>query len=590
MPWSVDNPPRPAKNWPTPAKALCARVANGVLRGGGSDQQAIYACISAVKKRYPSAINAPKSTWRKAEEQAAIDEFFEGKTAEDLEQIFASLLPDLIEFAPWKSSTKTGLPDSAYAIVYQPKGGGAKVRALPHHTSSGSLDLPHLRNALARWNQVTGVPSAIKQAGLRHLQAHARSAGVGDQKKAASDFTAAFYDIETLEFKETADGKFVSTLQLLPEGKFTHPWYGDLDFSASVLRAFKRNFDNRVLGTDVMVDEGHDRGKALGWYKELHFGKRNVGDKEYTGLWGDVEWTDLGKDYLERKIYKYFSAEVGSWTSPSGDKTDNVLLGGGLTNRPFFKQMPAVQLGDGEVTDAFVIGVYGDEQWLFTSSTNEEESSFSAGYHEPNFEDEGEEDFDEGELAMEELLAAINAAYQREFTSTDQVLAFVAELNSRNNNERFTTTFAALGVEFADGEDPVSAVAKAFKAAKDDGVSLNSRLQVVEKQLADQEFDSLFRENLRAGKVVPAQRDKMRRLFDTDKVLFVDLMADQQPVVQMGEIGSISDGAEPGADNTFRDNTKETADEAQRYMDLTGTRAPNGGYRANRRNGSRGGQ
>jgi len=93
VPYTTANPPRPAKNWSTPAKALCARVANGVLKGGGSDQQAVYACIRAVKSRYPSTIKAPRSSWRKAEEQAAIDSFFEGKTAEDLEQIFAPLLP-----------------------------------------------------------------------------------------------------------------------------------------------------------------------------------------------------------------------------------------------------------------------------------------------------------------------------------------------------------------------------------------------------------------------------------------------------------------------------------------------------------------
>jgi len=539
-----------------------------------------------VKARHPSSIKAPKSTWRKAEE-AAIDAFFEGKSAEELEQIFQPLLPDLIEFAPWKSATKTGLPDSAYAIVYQPKGGGAKVRALPHHSSSGALDLPHLRNALARWNQVTGVPSAVKQAGLRHLKAHARSAGVGDNDKAASDFTAAFYDIDTIEFKETADGKFASTLQVLPEGKFTHPWYGELDFSATVLRAFKRNFDQRILGTDIMVDEGHNRGQALGWYKELHFGKRTVGDKEYLGLWGDIEWTDLGKSYLERKIYKYFSAEVGNWTSPDGQEFKNVLLGGGLTNRPFFKQMPEVTLSEGTASNAFVIGVFGDTQWRFSSSTNGEGDDFSTGYHVPDFEEEETEE--EEDYSMDELLAAINAAYQKDFQDQDGVLAFIAELNTaRAAGERLRTTFAALGVEFSDGEDPVSAVAKAFKEAKDRNVTLDTRLQAVEKTLSDEQFDKAFKDQLREGKVVPTQRDAMYRLFTTDRALFDDLMKEQQPVVILGEQGYSSDD-EPGsaAENRWKDNTDETKSEADRYVAMAGNSAPNS---ARRRNGKAGGQ
>jgi hypothetical protein len=579
MPYTTDSPPRPAKNWSKPARALCARVANGVLKGGGSDQQAVYACIAAVKRRYPGTIKAPKSDWRKAAE-----DFFEGKTEEELRKIFAPLLPDLIEFVPWKSATKTGLPDSAYAIVYQPKN-GPKIRALPHHTSSGSLDLPHLRNALARWNQVAGVPIALKVRGHAHLEAHARSAGVGEHDKAASDFTAEFYDIAGIEFREIADGKYASTLQVLPEGKFIHPWYGDLDFSASVLRSFKRNFDNRILGTDIMVDEGHNRGKALGWYKELHFGKRSLGDKEYVGLWGDIEWTDLGKDYLERKIYKYFSAEVGNWTSPQGDKVENVLLGGGLTNRPFFKSMPEVQLNEGEASDRFVIGLFGDEQWSFGSSTNEEDSSFSAGYHEPYFDEEEEDD-----VEMDELLAAINAAYQKDFADQDQLLAFIAELNKSNTEAaRFRTTFAALGIEFSEGEDPVSAVAKAFKTARDESVSLNTRLVAVESRLADTEFDGLFSENLRAGKVVPKQREKMRKLFNTDKALFVDLMADAEPVVLLGERGFVDD-EEPGSssDSRYRDGTDETAKEAARYGTLAGGQATPVGRRRNGRSSREG--
>jgi len=582
MPWTTANPPRPAKNWPTPAKALCARVANGVLRGGGNDQQAIYACIAAVKRRYPSAISAPKSDWRKASE-----DFFEGKTAEDLERIFEPLLPDLIEFAPWKSSTKTNLPDSAYAIVYQPAGGGAKIRALPHHTSSGSLDLPHLRNALARWNQVKGVPDAIKQRGHAHLESHASKAGVGD--KAASDFTAAFYDLDHIEFAEDAEGKFSSTLQVLPEGKFVHPWYGDLDFSAGVLRAFKRNFDKKVLGTDIMVDEGHNRGKALGWYKELHFGKRTVGDNEYVGLWGTVEWTELGKEYLDKKIYKYFSAEVGNWTSPSGDKVENVLLGGGLTNRPFFKQMPEVTLSEGEASNCFVIGVFGDEQWQFQESSSEEDSSFSSGYHEPDYGEGEEEDFDEGDLDMDELLAAINAAYQKDFADQDSVLAFIAELNKRDSSDRLRTTFAALGLEFADGEDPVSAVAKAFKAAKDANVTLDERLKLVEKQLSDAEFEKAWSVQLREGKVVPTQKDAMKRLFGADRVLFDDLMKEQQPVVLMGEQGFSGD-VEPGSsdESRFREGTKDTTDEVAKYLTLAGANNVTDGprsRRAPRRNG-----
>lgn len=68
--------------------------------------------------------------------------------------------------AELSSATRTALPDSAFACP--------EKRLYPHHTASGALDLPHLRNALAR----IGDPSN-DQCGKAHLQAHARAEGMG---------------------------------------------------------------------------------------------------------------------------------------------------------------------------------------------------------------------------------------------------------------------------------------------------------------------------------------------------------------------------------------------------------------------------
>ena len=47
MPWTVDNPPRPSINWPAEDKKKCVEAANAVLREGGTEQTAIFACIRA---------------------------------------------------------------------------------------------------------------------------------------------------------------------------------------------------------------------------------------------------------------------------------------------------------------------------------------------------------------------------------------------------------------------------------------------------------------------------------------------------------------------------------------------------------------
>lgn len=50
MPWTYDNPPRIAINWTEAEQRRCVDAANAVLEGGGSDEEAIYACIAAAGK------------------------------------------------------------------------------------------------------------------------------------------------------------------------------------------------------------------------------------------------------------------------------------------------------------------------------------------------------------------------------------------------------------------------------------------------------------------------------------------------------------------------------------------------------------
>jgi hypothetical protein len=70
--------------------------------------------------------------------------------------------------AEWSSAYVTALPDSAFACV------DSSGRHYPHHNAQGSLDLPHLRNALSRLAQ-----DDTTSCGAAHLRAHARAQGMG---------------------------------------------------------------------------------------------------------------------------------------------------------------------------------------------------------------------------------------------------------------------------------------------------------------------------------------------------------------------------------------------------------------------------
>lgn len=98
----------------------------------------------------------------------------------------AANTPSLVSMkeTEWTAETINDLPDSSFAVISkggekddQGKTAPRSLRHLPHHNSSGSLDLAHLRNALARLPQ-TGLSSEERVEAKRHLCAHAKDSEI----------------------------------------------------------------------------------------------------------------------------------------------------------------------------------------------------------------------------------------------------------------------------------------------------------------------------------------------------------------------------------------------------------------------------
>jgi hypothetical protein len=587
MPWDANNPPRPSKNWSKPAQTLCIRVANAVLKKSGNDQQAIFACIHAVRQKYPSEIKG------KADEELEDFSWFDTQTDEQLRKLEADN-PDLfsIIFAPIPSATRSGLPDSAFAIVYSPPN-GTKIRALPHHTASGAVDLNHLRNALARWNQVKGVPANIKRAGLRHLEAHARKAGVGD-KKAAADFLTDVYSLEGITFEQTGEGessRYVTKgLIFAVAGKFVHPWFGEVDLSEPVLRELKRNFDKRVLGTDVAIDERHDRGRAMGWVKDVtHPKKVSLNGKDYTALLGDVEWTAEGRKLLEDKIYKYFSPEFGTYTEPDGKtQHNNVLLGGALTNRPFLKMMPSVKFSDqeakGTATNVITFDEgtdEGEDKWEYDDDTSEVKPLTHKLNNdilliiEQELQKTEENDEEDDEVKLEDLLKQINDSLggSVKFESVDALVsALKAGAGAQQSNDQLKEKLKAAGITFDDKTAPTEAAATIIAAQADQIKSLNESVSGIAKTLQEQKRDVAVGALINQRKIKPADKEKYDALYDKDATLFesvVGTLTTNESLPVIGQIGGPGPSTEPGEGVEFSDPVK-AEEKGREYLKLIG--------------------
>lgn len=130
-------------------------------------------------------------------------------------------------------------------------------------------------------------------------------------------------------------------LHAAPVGEYRHPLYGKINFTTEKIKRFAQNVKDGVRGIDIAIDYSHRASdKAAGWVKDA--------DARTNGLWLLVEWTEAAAAAIRNKEFRYFSPEfVDQYKdAKSGEMYKDVLLGGGLTNRPFLKDLIPVNLSE----------------------------------------------------------------------------------------------------------------------------------------------------------------------------------------------------------------------------------------------------
>jgi hypothetical protein len=152
------------------------------------------------------------------------------------------------------------------------------------------------------------------------------------------------YWVDVQGQKQFFDGAATSWIHALPIGEYEHPVYGRMNLTPEKVSNFALSVKTKVRGVDPDIDYDHKQdpakgNKAAGWVKDA--------EARADGLYLNVAWTPEAKAALKSGEYRYFSPEFDDeWTSPTGQKFEDVIFGGALTNRPFLKDLAPVNLSE----------------------------------------------------------------------------------------------------------------------------------------------------------------------------------------------------------------------------------------------------
>jgi cation transport regulator ChaB/phage I-like protein/predicted RNA-binding Zn-ribbon protein involved in translation (DUF1610 family) len=318
-------------------------------------------------------------------------------------------------------------------------------------------------------------------------------------------------DLQSLTFGE--DGMPPKEIQILPVGNWKHPSYGKIEIKENDLDNFIQNFNNGVR-KGIPITEGHSVGEeekpAIGWFKELV-------NKGRDGLWAIVEWTKEGAELLKSKAYKYFSPEFyDSYEDPETHKIyQNVLVGGALTNRPYFKGLKAIvfsELTKGmnikellekeptELTDEEVVFLKENQEEL----TDEQKETFKSVLEEGKEEEKKEEEKEEKEEEKEE-----------------------EEEEEKDASEKTIVSKKAL---------------KFLESQAQEGVKAMAILRT--EQATNYAKEMTFSETNQKGTFLPKSRDKIVKfllsLSDAQQKSFKELVAELPQVKVFSELGEDS--------------------------------------------------
>ena len=286
-----------------------------------------------------------------------------------------------MKLAEWTTAFVNTLPDSAFLYVAP---GGEKdeegktvprsLRYFPYRDASGEVDLPHLRNAIARIPQSTA-PGLTKEK-MSQLQDKARAILEEERDEVATDEVQGYPEDEEKKpdmQPQAAMSEWCQLVRLADEGPQASitSWVEMVRSGAHFGRDSERSI--KITEDDISsMERGYRIIQSERWFAQgppvgyNHAGFSGALDPDSTraagrildvqvrandegglSLYGLVQWTNDARKRVRAGEFDGFSIEVvmpdGSRSKKTGEPLGEwALIGGTLTNEPFVPGMERV--------------------------------------------------------------------------------------------------------------------------------------------------------------------------------------------------------------------------------------------------------
>lgn len=313
---------------------------------------------------------------------------------------------------------------------------------------------------------------------------------------------------------------------VLPVGKYRTQKYGDLEFTYEFCQRIVANFALQPLGNrEPFIDVDHDHGAAQGWVKAL--------DARPEGLFAEIEWTDDGKEKVEKKLYKYFSPELAKVFNLKGEPFYPVLVAVALTNSPVINILPEIQLSEITNMDSMQFSTY-----LQTGLKNNTILETGKGITDPKIKKEV------SNMNFDEIIKALSALGDLTDEQKKQLLDTIGfEVETEPTKK----------IEPKDGE-PVDPTAMANKkevvnpsvamsevsALKDLAKAQGAELARIKLSLESEKVEKALALALSEGRIVPADKKVWERRLSENFASVSEILKEMPVKVVLSEKGSES--------------------------------------------------